>query len=358
MNKANCKEYHLGELARLIDGELIGAADRVIRGVNTLLDAGEDEISFLANPRYEKYMSKTSAGAVIVGQDYVPSAADPNLIKCRDPYFAFKQLMVEFYGYRKHPLSGISSDAWIDPTAKIAEDVIIAPFVTVSAEAEIASGTILYPGVFIGPRCKIGRDCVLYPNVVLYEGTILGNRVTIHAGSVIGEDGFGYATHQGKHEKIPQIGHVEIQDDVEIGACCTIDRATIGATVIGEGTKFSNLIAIGHGSRIGRNCLLVAQVGIAGSTTIGDFCSLAGQCGVVGHVNIGDGVRVGAQAGVTNDIRSGMEVLGSPAVPLRQARKIYTLLNQLPELRQTLKDLSSELAELKKQVEKLTNQER
>ena len=358
MNKDNRREYHLGELARLIDGELVGDPEKIIRGVNTLPEAGGDEVSFLTNPRYEKYMSLTSAGAVIVGDNYVPSASHPDLIKCKDPYFAFKQLMVEFYGYREHPFRGISPDARIDSTAKIAGDVVIAPFVTVSAEAEIASGTVLYPGVFVGPRCKIGRDCVLYPNVVLYEGTILGDRVTIHACSVIGEDGFGYATHQGKHEKIPQVGCVEIQDDVEIGACCTIDRAAIGETVIGAGTKFSNLIAIGHGSRMGKNCLLVAQVGIAGSTTIGDFCSLAGQCGVVGHVNIGNGVRVGAQAGVINDVPDGMEVLGSPAVPLREARKIYAVLNQLPELRQMLKDLSSELAKLKRQVEELTNQQK
>lgn len=358
MCEDNRKEYNLAELAELIGGRLVGRKDKVVRGVNTLPRAREDEVSFLANPRYEKFMSTTSAAAVIVGDDYTAQSAGPDIIKCKDPYFAFREVMVEFYGFRKHSFSGVSSSARIDPTAKLADDVVLAPFVTVAADAEIASGTVLYPGVFVGPRCKIGRDCVLYPNVVLYEGTILGDRVTIHAGSVIGEDGFGYATHQGKHEKIPQIGHVEIQDDVEIGACCTIDRATIGATVVGEGTKFSNLIAIGHGSQIGKNCLLVAQVGIAGSTTIGDFCSLAGQCGVVGHVNIGDGVRVGAQAGVTNDIREGMEVLGSPAVPLRQARKIYALLNQLPELRQMLKDLSSELTELKKQVEKLTNQEK
>ncbi|KKK59950.1 hypothetical protein LCGC14_3029230, partial [marine sediment metagenome] len=235
----------------------------------------------------------------------------------------------------------------VDPTAKLGPDVAVAQFATVGAGVEVGEGSVLYPGVYVAPGCRLGRGCVLHPNVVLYEGTILGDRVTIHAGSVVGEDGFGYATHAGVHEKIPHSGHVELGDDVEIGACCTIDRASLGTTVIGAGTKLSNLVAIGHGTKIGRGCLLVAQVGIAGSTTIGDYCSFAGQAGVVGHITIGDGVRVGAQAGVTGDIEPGLEVLGSPAIPLADARRVVLATTRLPQLRDQVKKLNRELKVLR-----------
>ncbi|MDY7010836.1 MAG: UDP-3-O-(3-hydroxymyristoyl)glucosamine N-acyltransferase [Planctomycetota bacterium] len=352
MSDCKTKEITLGELADLLGGSLTGDVEKVVRGVGALTEAGADEVAFLANVRYERFMAKTKAAAVIVAEDY--GGPGENLIRCADPYFAFREAMVALYGFRRHPFSGIDPSARIDPGAKVAEDVSVAQFVTVEAGAQIGAGAVLYPGVFVGPDCRIGRGCILYPNVVLYDGTVLGERVTIHAGTVVGEDGFGYATHAGRHEKIPQAGWVEIGDDVEIGACCAIDRATMGATVIGDGTKFSNLVTIGHGTKVGKGCLFVAQVGVAGSTTIGDYCALAGQAGVVGHLKIGNNVRIGAKAGVTSDVPDGKEVLGAPAVPLAQARRMFSVMSRLPDLRRTLMKLEAEIAELKN---KTTNAE-
>ncbi len=281
----------LGELAAKIGGTLTGDPKRIVRGAGGLAEAGPDEITFLANSRYERHMAATRAAAVLVAADY--AGPGESLIRCQDPYFAFRQAMVLLYGFRKHPFTGIDPSARIDPTARIGENVAIAQYATVSSGVTIGAGTVIYPGVFIGPDSRLGRDCILYPNAVIYDMSVLGDRVTIHACTVIGEDGFGYATYKGRHEKIPTPGWVEIGDDVEIGACCAIDRATMGPTAIGAGTKFSNLVAIGHGTRVGKGCLFVAQSGIAGSTTIGDYCAFAGQSGVVGHITIGSGVLAG-----------------------------------------------------------------
>lgn len=339
------REITLTELAAALGGVLTGDGRRVVRGVGTLSEAAPDEVSFLANARYEKFMAETRAAAVLVGENY--GGAGASLIRCQDPYFAFRQTMIMMYGWRKHPFSGIDADARIDPGATIGTNVAVAQFATVCAGASVGDGSVLYPGVFVGQNCRIGRDCILFPNVTLYEGTVLGDRVTLHAGTVIGEDGFGYATHQGVHEKIPQAGHVVIGDDVEMGAGCAVDRAAIGTTEIGSGCKFSNLVTIAHGTKVGRGCLFVAQVGVSGSVTIGDYSVFAGQAGVVGHITIGSQVRVGAQSGVTNDVADGEEVLGSPAVPLRQQRRIVTLIKQLPELREEIKRLRAEIEQLK-----------
>jgi len=214
----------------------------------------------------------------------------------------------------------------------------------------VGPGTVIYGGVHVGPRCRIGGACTLYPNVVLYDGTVLHDRVTIHAGTSIGHDGFGYATHAGRHEKIPQVGWVELEDDVEIGANCAIDRATMGATVIGAGTKFSNLIAIGHGTRMGKHGLMVAQSGIAGSVQVGNYCVFAGQSGVVGHIKIGDGVQVAAQAGVTEDVPPGLQVGGSPAEPLAQARRVWMSIRRLPQMRTAVQKLTREIIAIKRRL--------
>jgi UDP-3-O-[3-hydroxymyristoyl] glucosamine N-acyltransferase len=206
---------------------------------------------------------------------------------------------------------------------------------------------VLYPGCYIGAGCRLGDDCVLHPNVVIYDGCRLGNRVTIHAGSVIGEDGLGYAPVGGKWHKIPQIGVVEIGDDVEIGANCTIDRATLGKTLIASGTKLSNLIAIGHGAKIAEDCMLVAQVGIAGSTTVGRHVTMAGKAGVAGHLTIGDNARIGAMAGVMRDVPPNTEVLGAPAMEISECRRVMSVQARLPELRGRIRELESELAELR-----------
>lgn len=334
----------VAELARTIGGELAGDGSRVVTGIAPLEAAGPTDLAFLANPRYEKYMADTSAAGVIVSRDY--AGPGKTVIRCEDPYFSFRQAMVTLYGFRQVPFEGVDPQARIDERATLGEGVAAAQFATVCAGASIGAGTVLYPGAFVGPEASIGCDCVLHPNVVVYDRCILGDRVTVHANSVIGQDGFGYATHDGAHHKIPQAGWVEIGDDVEIGACCAIDRATIGVTRVGAGTKFSNQIAIGHGTVLGRHNLLVAQVGIAGSTTTGDYCAFAGQAGVAGHLKIGDFVRVGAQAGVTNDLPSKTEVWGTPASPLAEARRQAVLARKLPKMRERLDRLERELVRL------------
>ncbi|MBN1943653.1 MAG: UDP-3-O-(3-hydroxymyristoyl)glucosamine N-acyltransferase [Phycisphaerae bacterium] len=349
-------EISLSDLAEKIGGVLSGDGGVVVRAAASLEEAGPADVSFLANPRYAAQMAETKAAAVIVGKDY--DGPGPALIRCEDPYFAYREAMILLHGFRLAPFEGIDARANIDPAATLAGDVAVGAFVTICRGATIGKGTVLYPGVFVGPDARVGEDCVLFPNVTLYDHTVLGDRVTVHAGSSIGQDGFGYATHKGadgvvRHEKIPPAGYVVLEDDVEIGACCAIERAAMGPTVIGAGTKFADLVAIGHGTKMGRHCLMVSQSGIAGSTMVGNYCVFGGQAGVVGHIRIGDGVRVGAQAGVTGDVAPGVELLGSPAIPRVEAGKSYTLISRLPELRSTVKKLLRQVEALQKRLDDL-----
>jgi len=332
------------ELAQHVNGAVLGDENIVISGAATLDEADSGDVSFLANPKYEKQMRQSAASAIVVGKDITDS--EHTLIRCNDPYYAFMQIVVLIHGHREHESVGLSERAGIDPTAQIGENVDIHDFVVVSAQAQIGDNSRIYPNSTVGPASKIGRDCIIYPNVTIYDGCTIGDRVIIHSGTVIGQDGFGYATHGGVHYKIPQIGGVLIEDDVEIGANCAIDRGTLGDTVIGHGTKMSNLIAIGHNTHIGPHSLLVAQVGIAGSVQVGHHCVFGGQVGVVGHIKIGDGVKIGAQAGVTNDLPDGLAVVGSPAMPITQAKRSMTLMKDLPEFRRKLRELERNLRHL------------
>ena len=328
------------ELAEHVGGEVLGEEKIEVAGAATLSEAGSTDVSFLANLKYEKDLKSSAAAVVIVGKEFnAEGCEERTLIRCRDPYYAFMQIVVLLHGFREHEKIGVSPKASVADSAKIGNNVDIHDFVCVSAEVEIGDNSRIYPNCTVGPGTKIGQDCIIYPNVTIYDGCSIGDRVTIHSGTVVGQDGFGYATHDGEHHKIPQIGAVVIEDDVEIGSNCAIDRGTLGDTVIGRGTKMSNLIAIGHGTKIGPHCLLVAQVGIAGSVEVGAGCVFGGQVGVVGHIKIGDGVKVGAQAGVTNDIPAGQDVVGSPALPITQAKRSLMLIKDLPELRKKLREL-------------------
>ncbi len=343
------KPMNLSELAELLDADLTGDGQRRITGIAPVETAGPNELAFLANERYVRHMAQTQAAAVIVAEDY--DGPGDSLLRCGDPYLAFRNAMVELYGFRRHPISGVDPAATVHPEARLGPDVAVGPGAYVGPDAEVGSGTVLYPNVFVGPDCRIGADCILYPSVTLYDGTLLGDRVTIHANSSIGHDGFGYATHDGAHDKIPQAGWVEIGDDVEIGACCAIDRATMGPTRIGAGTKFSNLVAIGHGTKLGRGCLLVAQTGIAGSVQVGDYCVFGGQAGVVGHIEIGDQARIGAQAGVTNSLQGRQEYWGTPAEPLAKARRTAVRTQKLGELHRQVKDLTRQVQALQQRLD-------
>ena len=317
----------LDELAQKIGAEVAGDGSAEVTACNTLDRATAGQVSFLANPKYARQLDTTRASAVVVAPG-VAAPAGLNLLRTPEPYAAFTRAMVLLHGYRRHPFAGVHPAAHVDPTATVGE------------------GTVIYPGVFVGPGTRIGRDCILYANVTIYDGCVIGDRVTVHSGTVIGVDGFGYATLNGEHHKIPQIGNVVIEDDVEIGANCTIDRATMGSTVIGKGTKTSNLVAVGHNTRVGPGGLIVAQVGIAGSVTIGHHVTIAGQAGLAGHIKVGDNVTIGAQAGVINNIPDQRTVMGSPAMPVSHGRRVYTLFTQLPDIVERLKTVEQQLEEL------------
>jgi len=331
----------LGQLAEYVGGKVCGDPSVEISSADTLGRAGKNDISFLANRKYEKQLRTTKAGAVIVGKEMTNIKAP--LLVAEDPYYAFMQIMVLLHGYRKHKKTGISTHASIADSAKIGSECHIHDFATIADDAKVGDGCIIYPGVYIGQGAQLGNDCIIYPNVTIYEGSKIGNRVIINANSSIGEDGFGFATHKGIHHKIPQIGIVIIEDDVEIGVCCGIERGTLSDTIIAQGCKLGDLVVIGHGTKIGPHCLLVPQVGIAGSTTLGHHCIAGGQVGIVGHLTIGNNVTIAAQAGVINNVPDGKTLLGAPAVDAHLGKRAYSLIQYLPEIRQNIRELQNKL---------------
>jgi len=309
----------LSDIAAKIGAELVGDPEIEIHSIAALEDAGPGQLSFLSNTKYLQDFKATRASAVIVPTGVESSG--PSLLRCKDSYYAFAQAMVLLHGHRRHPHVGVHPRANVDPTATIGEN------------------TVIYPGAFVGPHTRIGRDCVLYPNVVIYESCVVGDRVSIHAGTVIGVDGFGYATHGGVHHKIPQAGGVTIGDDVEIGANCTIARGALVNTVIGAGTKMDGLGMIGHGATIGPGCMIVAQVGISGSTNVGKYVTMGGQVAITGHLTIGDFATLAGRSAVMTDIEPRAKVMGMPAMPASHARRVYVAFTMLPELVDRIKKL-------------------
>ena len=346
----------LGELCAALrqlgmEPTLRGDTERRIRQAATLEEAVEGDVSFLSNPKYEKALQTTKATAVVL-KPGVKAPDHLQLIQVEDPYAAIAVLIVKLHGHRTHRRVPPDPQAVsVHETARIGANATIHPGATIDEDVTIGRDAIIYPGCYVGPRCRLGDKVLLYPNVVLYDDTVVGDRVTIHANTVVGEDGLGYAPVEGRWVKIPQIGHVEIQDDVEIGANCAIDRATLGKTVIGRGTKFSNLIAVGHGTHIGEHCMLVAQVGLAGSVTVGEHVTMAGQVGVVGHIRIGDRARLGAKAGVSNSVPDGETVLGAPAIPISEHKRNVVHIARLPKLSEKVKQLEKLVAELQERLD-------
>lgn len=328
--------------------------DRDIEGLDTLENAGPDCISFLANDKYLNALQKTKAAAVLVmpGID-VPDGV--SAVRCDNPYAAMTAALIGLHGHRSHPQWGISDKAVIHPSAEVGDGVNIGPYVTISEGAKVGPRCNLYPGSFVGPHATIGKECTLFPNVVIYDDSQIGDRCTIHANSVIGEDGLGYAPVGEKWMKIPQVGRAILGDDVEIGANCSIDRATLGTTTIGNGTKFSNQVTIGHGCQVGEDCMFVGQVGLAGSTTIGRHVTMAGQVGTAGHLTIGDNATVGAQAGVAGNLEGGKVYLGSPAHPIQDAKRAMAAMIKLPAYVQRIRQLEKELKSIRALIESDSN---
>jgi UDP-3-O-[3-hydroxymyristoyl] glucosamine N-acyltransferase len=307
--------------------------------VAPLSDAGEQHVTFLSNPKYAPLLESTRAAAVLVSGDL--EGGSDRWIRVKNPYYAMAIVVAKWFDDRPMP-RGISPLASIDPTARLGRNVAVGPFTTIGAHVVVDDDVKIFENVSIEPHCAIGSGSIVYPQVSMYYRSRIGKRCIIHSGVVIGSDGYGFATEGGRHHKIPQIGIVRIEDDVEVGAGTTIDRAALGETVIGEGTKIDNLVQIGHNVKIGKHCLLVSQVGIAGSTEMGDYVVLAGQVGVAGHLRIGAGAQVMAKSAVLNDVPDKGRVQGNPAVPWREFSRREIWSRRLPELAQRMKDLESE----------------
>ncbi|NLH16805.1 MAG: UDP-3-O-(3-hydroxymyristoyl)glucosamine N-acyltransferase [Phycisphaerae bacterium] len=333
----------LGELASHVGGRIHGNADLIIVSAGTLDKAGPSDITFFSNRKYESQLKTTTAGAVILAAQADTPASQ---LIVEDPYYAFMQIVVLLHGHREHKKIGVSPSASIAPSAVLGADCHIHPFVTLSDGVRVGDRCIFYPGVFIGPGVQIGDDCIFYANAVVYDDCRIGNRVILQANATVGEDGFGFSTHKGIHHKIPQVGRVVLEDDVEIGAGCGIERGTLDDTVIAKGTKVGDMVTIGHGTKVGPHCLLVPQVGVAGSVTLGHHCVLGGQVGVVGHIKIGNLVNIGAQAGVIGNVPDGSIIVGSPAIDANKARRAYALIADLPEMRKTIRLLQRQIGEL------------
>ncbi len=345
------KRMKVKELAAKLEATVDGDGDLELTGCGSLDSAGPGDLSFMTNHKYISQLLHTRAGAVVISPDDVKHNGNGRtLIISADPYYCFRQAMVLLIGFHRHPEPGISEQANIAESVQIGSACYIGPYVCIEEGVRIGDHCVIYPHCYIGRQAEIGNDCILYPNVSIYHACILRDRITLHSSCVIGEDGFGYATQNGVHHKIPPSGNVVIENDVEMGANCSVDRATLGSTQIGEGTKFSNGVTIGHGSQVGRHNLFVAQVGLAGSVQTGDYVAIGGQVGIAGHLKIGDQAQIAATSAVMHDIPPKSTFGGSPAVPLQEAFRAHVYSQKLPEMAATIKRLQKRINELEKKL--------
>jgi len=336
-------EMTVKEIADFLEGEVLGDDKVVIRGISGIKEAKEGEITFLSNPRYNNLISQTRASAIIASEKI--GATQKPVILVDNASLAFAKILNKFYPKELVRPKGVHPAAIVARSVKLGRDVGIGAYVVIEENVVIGDNTIIYPGCYIGHNTQIGSDTLIYANVSIRESVTIGNRVVIQSGSVIGSDGFGFITQEGRHQRIPQIGTVVVEDEVEIGANVTVDRARFDKTVIGKGTKIDNLVQIAHNAIIGQNCIIVAQVGISGSTTIGNNVTLAGQAGLAGHITVGDNATVAAQGGVTKSVPPNTLVSGYPAKPHSIAKRINACIQNLPRLYKTV-------AEIKKMLNK------
>jgi UDP-3-O-[3-hydroxymyristoyl] glucosamine N-acyltransferase len=339
----------LRELAERLGCRLEGDGSVEIRRVAGLDLAGEGDVAFFANAKYAAALRRTRASAVIIGDNEPPAPCA--MLRTSHPYLAFANAL-SLFAPAAQPPAGIHELGFVAPDASLGRDVSVGPFSSVSAGARIGERTVIHPNVHIGAGAVIGDDCVIHSHVAVRERCVIGNRVILQNGAVIGSDGYGFVRRpDGSHQKIPQVSIVVIEDDVEIGANTTIDRPAVGETRIRAGAKIDNLVQIGHGVTIGKNTLLAAQVGIAGSTSVGDGVTLAGQVGVAGHVTIGNGASAAGQSGITNSVPDGAFVSGYPAIENRDWLKASVIFKKLPELRKKVADLEQRILELEAALE-------
>lgn len=338
-------ELSFSQLVTLVGGNAVASLECTLTGMNTLAQAGEGELSFFGNERYLPDLRKTKASVVLVPIGFPERYEGKGLIEVANPSAAFAEIMKRFTPPPREFTPGVHPSAQIDPSAKLnREKVSIGAFVVIEADAVIGDGTEIGAFSFIGREAQIGEQCHFFPRVSVMERSKLGDRVRLHSGVVIGADGFGYEFVGGKHTKIDQVGIVQIDSDVEIGANTTIDRARFGRTWVGTGTKIDNQVMIAHNCVIGKHCIIIAQAGIAGSTKVGDYAIIAAQAGVAGHLEIAPQVIVGAQAGVTKNLTKLGQYMGFPATPAREMREILVSQRKLPDLLSRVKELERRLA--------------
>jgi UDP-3-O-[3-hydroxymyristoyl] glucosamine N-acyltransferase len=342
-------EIRLADLAARIGARVEGDGDLRIRGVAPIREACPGDLTFLASPRFEQWLATTGASAVILPPG-IP-AAGRTALRADDPYEAFRRAVEIFHAEHRLIAPGVHPTAIVGREATFGKEVAIGAYVVIGDRCVLGDAVMILPGVVIGDDVRIGHRCLVYPRVVIRESTEIGERVIIHAGAIIGDDGFGFLTRNHHHDKMPQVGRVVIEDDVEIGSNACIDRATLGITRIGRGTRIDNLVQVGHNVEIGPDTILCAQVGVAGSTRVGARVVLGGQAGLVHHIEIGNDVQVGAQGGVTKSVPAGSQVSGYPAAPHALARRMYAALRHLPEMWRDFHRLTERVARLEKDRE-------
>lgn len=342
-------KFKAEEIAQYLKGEIVGDHTVTVDNVSKIEEGKAGTLAFLANPKYENYLYTSDASIVLVNRDFTPrQAVKGTMIKVDDAYQAFASLLDLYIKARESLKTGIEHPSFIHETSELGQSCWVAAFAYIGRNVKIGNHVKIYPHVFVGDNVIIDDGTTLYSGVKIYDDTVIGKRCNIHSGAVIGSDGFGFAPQDDNtYKKIPQIGNVIIEDDVEIGANTTIDCGTMGSTIIRKGVKLDNLIMVAHNCEIGENTVMAGHTGMAGTTKIGKNCKFAGQVGLAGHLTIGDNVQIGAQSGISKSVKDNQIILGSPAIEIKQAVRMYTVLRNLPQLRQEVIDLQKEVKKLK-----------
>ena len=343
--------FSASQIALLVNGKIEGDANASVNSFGKIEEAKSGQLAFLANPKYEDHLYSTQASVIIISESLpLKESVGSTLIRVPDAYTAFATLLSKYQEMMTQQMLGIQQPSYIAKTASCGENIFVGAFAYLGENVTIGNNTKIFPGVFVGDDVKIGNGSIIHPGVKIYKECVIGDRVTIHAGTVIGSDGFGFAPQaDGSFKKVPQIGNVIVENDVEIGANTTIDRATIGSTIIKAGAKLDNLIQVAHNVEVGNSTVIAAQAGISGSTKIGKGAMIGGQAGVVGHVQIGDGAKINAQSGVSKSIGAGKAVTGSPAYDYTAALRSQAISRNLPELEKRVKELEALVKELIKE---------
>ncbi len=343
-------EFTAKQIAEFLNGTIEGDVTAKVSGFSKIEEGKPGTLTFLANPKYEHYIYGTKAAIVLVNDDFQPSAhVDATLLRVPNAYAALASLL-HFVEQTRTQKAGTDPTAFIAPSAQVGEGGYIGHFAYIGEQSVIGRGCRIYPYAYVGDNVQIGDDTTIYPHVTIYNGCVVGSRCILHAGAVIGSDGFGFAPENGTYRKIPQLGNVVLEDEVEVGANTTIDRAVMESTIIRRGVKLDNLIQIAHNVQIGENTVMASQVGISGSTKVGSHCMVGGQVGLGGHIHIGDGTQIGAQSGIISNIDAGSRVMGSPAMPLKTFFRSSIAQRKLPDMYLEIDRLSKEIEELKKRL--------